>query len=64
MNHTIRQLRSWIGVLTPIHDAPITHDHELQKARLKAPNEAWARRSFQHLFGRPALHVEEVKEKP
>lgn len=64
MNHTIRQLHSWIGVLAPPPNAPITHDHELQRVRLKAPSEAFARWAFQHLFGRPALHVEEAKEKP
>lgn len=63
MDHTIRRLRSWIGVLAPPVNAPITHDHELQRVRLKAPCEASAHRAFQLLFGRPALHVEEAKEK-
>lgn len=63
MDHTILRLRSWIGVLAPPVNAPITHDHELQQVRLKAPSEAFARLAFQHLFGRPALHVEEAKEK-
>lgn len=63
MSHDIQPLRSWIGVLAPPVNAPITHDHGHETQRIKARDEHFARAAFRHLFGREVLHIEEAKEK-